>query len=71
MDLKHILRRTIMSHRLYIILDKKMAEKIMLKISIALQLLYGLETVSVKCSFTSDMTAVSMIMDLKHRFSWH
>ena len=32
-----------------------------MKISIALQTSYGLETVSVKCAFTSDMTAVSMI----------
>ena len=44
------------SQALYNTSDKKMAEKIN---STAAS--YGLETVSVKCSFTSDMTAVSMI----------
>ena len=41
--------------------DKKMAEKIISEDINRTAASYGLETVSVKCSFTSDMTAVSMI----------
>ena len=41
--------------------DKKMAEKIIIEDINSTAASYGLETVSVKCSFTSDMTAVSMI----------
>ena len=41
--------------------DKKMAEKIISEDINSTAASYGLETVSVKCSFSSDMTAVSMI----------
>ena len=49
------------SQALYNTSDKKMAEKIISEDINSTAASYGLETVSVKCSFTSDMTAVSMI----------
>ena len=49
------------SKALYNTSDKKMAEKIIIEDINSTAASYGLETVSVKCSFTSDMTAVSMI----------
>ena len=51
------------SQALYNTSDKKMAEKIISEDINRTAASYGLETVSVKCSFTSDMTAVSMIKE--------
>ena len=56
MDLKHNV-----SQALYNTADKKTAEKIISSDINSTAASYGLEAVYVKCSFTSDMTAVSMI----------
>ena len=61
MDLKHSKENDNVSQALYNTSDKKMAEKIISEDINSTAASYGLETVSVKCSFTSDMTAVSMI----------
>lgn len=49
------------SQALYNTADKKTAEKIISSDINSTAASYGLEAVYVKCSFTSDMTAVSMI----------
>lgn len=49
------------SQALYNTSDKNMAEKIISADINSMAASYGLEAVSVKCSFTSDMTAISMI----------
>ena len=49
------------SQDLYNTSDKNMAEKIISADINSMAASYGLEAVSVKCSFTSDMMAVSMI----------
>lgn len=49
------------SEKLYGMADKKAAEKAVQEDVAGMASEYGLETISVRCSFTSDMTAVDMI----------